>query len=102
LVFGSWTVPTSLFSSFRMVLVCTPLVADLKSYASDSPRVSGRSVMMERTSIVGAYDGGRASDAGRPSSWHFQGHCLSKGWGMREGKRGIFVDLNVEERTKVL
>ena len=47
-VLGSWTVPTSLFSSFRIVLVCTPLVADLKSYQSDGPRVSRES----GTSIV--------------------------------------------------
>jgi hypothetical protein len=95
-------VPTSLFSSFRIVLVCTPLVADLKSYASDRTRVSGRSVLMEVVLVVVIYNGGCAPDAGDPSSWYFQRHCVSREWGMRGGRARIFVESNVEERTKIL
>jgi hypothetical protein len=62
-------------------------VADLKSYPSDSAQVGRKSVMMMIESVAVAYDSGCASDAGRSSSWYFQGHCFSKGWRMR-GKRG--------------
>jgi hypothetical protein len=80
---------TSLFNSFRIVLVWTPLVADLKSYPSDSAQVSRKSVMMMIESVAVAYDSGCAPDAGRSSSWYFQGHYFSVGWRMR-GKRGSF------------
>ena len=51
---------------------------------------------MECISVAVTYDSGCTSDAGHPSSWYFQGHCVSKGCGMRG--EGTFLEPNVEER----
>lgn len=53
--------------------------------------------MLERISIAVTHHRRCTSGARRPSSWDFQGHCISKGWGVR-GKGGVFVEPNVEGR----